>query len=179
MKAIVSQDFFSQGIRHGVPCVTVDFNDVSGKDMELNDIVTEIMEFRGKVDYVQVKAVLKNITDAISLIRVISETNFRVVVETNTTDDISFFISNKRVQFSMLFVQPDTAENHFCHTSLNALREWDEILIDSKDKAVIDFAVKALREKCFTRPTLVFKIPKTTNQLVMSKKFTCAIRVIN
>lgn len=180
MKAVVSQDFFTQGTRQGIPCVTVDFINVdTAKEVELNDIVSEVMEFRGKIEYVQVKAILKNTSDAIEFIRVIVETNFRVVVDTDTTDDVTFFVYNKRVNFSVNFIQPDAPDNHFNHASLNALREGDEIVVESKDKTVIDFAVKALKEKCFTRPELVFKIPKANNQLVMAKKFTCTIRVIN
>lgn len=177
MQATISQSFIQFGGLQGVPCVLVTYEESDGK-VTNNEIMTAIMEYRGKIEYVVIDTVLKLNPEAIQLIRVITETGMRVLLKSNTTDDVNFFAYNKRVNFSLKFVQPDSKENSLNHSSLNALREGDEIYVDTEDKAVLEFAMKVLKDKMFTRPELTFIVPEELISTVMKLKYTCRVRVI-
>lgn len=178
MQATITQSFIQFGGLQGVPCVYVSYEE-SDVAMTNNEIMSAIMEYRGKVEYVVIDTVLKNNADAIQLVRIITETGMKVLLKSNTTDDVNYFAYNKRVNFSLKFVQPDSKENNLNHSSLNALREGDEIYVETDDKAVLEFAMKVLKDKMFTRPELTFIIPEELVSTVMKLKYTCRVRVIS
>lgn len=179
MQATVVQSFIPFGGLQGVPCVLVTYDDSVEGEVSNNEVMSSIMEYRGKVEYVVIDTVLKKNSEAIRLIRVITETGMKVVLKSNTTDDVNYFAYNKRVNFSLKFIQPDSKENNLNHASLNALREGDEIYIDTDDKAVLEFAMKVLKDKMFTRPELTFIVPDELIPTVMKLKYTCRVRVIS
>ena len=177
MKASVSQSFIPFGLLQGVPCVLVTYEEAE-ESVTNNEVMSSIMEYRGKVEYVVIDTILKLNPDAIQLIRIITETGMKVLLKSNTTDEVNYFAYNKRVNFSLKFIQPDSKENNLNHASLNALREGDEIYIETDDKAVLEFAMKVLKDKMFTRPELTFIVPEELISTVMKLKYTCRVRVI-
>lgn len=97
----------------------------------------------------------------------------------DTSDDASSLVYIKSISFSLEFAFPTDETKSMNHQSLNSLREGDEIVVATADKASLEFAIKALREKIFTRPDIVFLVPEELNSTIMKNKYTCTVRVIN
>lgn len=177
MKATISQGFFLKGQRQGIPCVKVVASE-KAKDRTVNEIIQEVMEYRGKVTYVAVATNLKETPEAIELIRTLSQTNFKVVVHSDTTDDVSFFASSRSINFSLEFVPPNAENSNLNHASVNAMREGDELVIATEDKTFLSYAINVVKEKVIIRPDVVFVIPEELSSLVMKNKFPCVVRII-
>lgn len=178
MQVSITQSFCSKGQRQWVPCVNI-IKDEDAKKMTLNEVVSEVLEYKGQVSLVWIRAKLKDDQEMVQLIRVLAEGGLQIVVYTDSADDITSFAKFKNIHFSVEFLIPNEEAKNISHVSLNTLREFDEIVVSTEEKEGLEFCIKALKAKLFTRPEIVFLVPEEMNSLVMKNKFTCGIRVIN
>lgn len=178
MKVTIQQGFCPKQYRIGTPCINI-LASWKATDKTTNEIISEVLEYRGKIDTICIAANLATDGEVVALIWVLAQTAFKIIIVTTTSDDISSLTFMKNLTFVMYMLMPSSESAGLNHTSINAMRDGDIIIVETEATEELDYAIKAIKWKILTRPEVTFLIPENLNSQVMKNKFTCNIRVIN
>lgn len=149
--------FYGEGLSMGLPCLLVDASDESAPERDINEVISEVLEF-SRIKTVVIRGDLSKQNELVVLIRGLSYKSKKVIYEVPASCPIETVRIVRDLKVVMVMEPPNEKVNGMHPQNLQYLKEADELIVNVKSLKGYREAKKFLEPKTITRPEIIFRI---------------------
>ena len=155
MKAIVMETIIPAWYDKGRVALIV--NTTAWKETKIEDIIEKVISYENRLIYFILN--IQENTRVKELAEILVGRWKRVVVMTDSLDDISPLRMTRWLNFVIQTVAPNSKSNQINFQTFGLLNEWDSIYFSAKNETDLAEIKEFIASKSLIRPTIVISIP--------------------